>query len=109
MRKAFAVAVCAAALVAVPAAGAQVKQLSVSSPVAHGNVATLVVSVSPRATCSIMVLYKSGPSHAHGLSPKRGGTIAWSWIVGTRTTPGRWSIRVECGSAGSLATSFVVT
>jgi hypothetical protein len=30
-------------------------------------------------------------------------------MVGTNTTPGRWPIQVECGSAGSFLTSFVVT
>lgn len=61
------------------------------------------------ATCSITVYYKSGPSVAAGLYPKRGSRISWTWKVGTRTTPGRWSIVVSCGSAGTLRTSFVVT
>ena len=67
--------------------------------------------VAPNARCSITVNYKSGPSHAAGLYPKRstGGRVSWTWKVGTRTTPGRWSIVVSCGRAGSLHTSFVVT
>jgi hypothetical protein len=30
-------------------------------------------------------------------------------MVGTNTTPGRWTIDVYCGAAGSLHTSFVTT
>lgn len=102
------IAVCAA--LAVPAsAAASVRLASVTSPVSAGSYATLTVRVSRTATCSITVNYKSGPSHAQGLYPKRGTRISWTWKVGTRTTPGRWGITVSCGSAGTLRTSFVVT
>jgi hypothetical protein len=90
-------------------ASARVRLVSVTSPINHGAYATLTVSVSRVATCSIAVYYKSGPSSAAGLYPKRGRRISWTWKVGTRTTPGRWPIIVTCGSAGSLRTSFVVT
>jgi hypothetical protein len=91
------------------AAAAKVRLVSVSSPINHGAYATLTVSVSRSATCSITVYYKSGPSEAAGLYPKRGSRISWTWKVGTRTTPGRWPVTVTCGSAGTLQTSFVVT
>jgi hypothetical protein len=90
-------------------ASAGVRLVSVTSPINHGGYATLTVSVSPAKTCSITVYYKSGPSSAAGLYPKRGSRISWTWKVGTRTTPGRWPISVSCGSAGTLQTSFVVT
>jgi hypothetical protein len=83
----------------------------VTSPVSRGDYATLTARVRPSRTCSITVYYKSGPSSAQGLYPKRPrlGRVSWTWKVGTRTTPGRWPIRVRCGSAGSFRTSFVVT
>jgi hypothetical protein len=83
----------------------------VTSPVSRGDYATLVARVRPSRTCSITVYYKSGPSHAQGLYPKRPrlGRVSWTWKVGTRTTPGRWPIRVSCGSAGAFRTSFRVT
>jgi hypothetical protein len=83
----------------------------VTSPVSRGNYATLVARVIPSRTCSITVYYKSGPSTAQGLYPKRPrlSRVSWTWKVGTRTTPGRWPIRVSCGSAGAFRTSFVVT
>jgi hypothetical protein len=90
-------------------AQSSVRLVWVTSPIRHGAYATLRGSVSPAATCSITVYYKSGPSSAAGLYPKRGTRISWTWKVGTRTTPGRWPITVSCGSAGTLRTSFVVT
>jgi len=95
---------------AIPAAvSARVRLVSVTSPISHGSYATLTVSVTPTATCSPAVYYRSGRSRAAGLYPKRGARISWTWKVGTRTTPGRWPIIVSCGSSGSLRTSFVVT
>jgi hypothetical protein len=104
-------AAAAAATLALPAsASARVRLLSVTSPASPGSYATLRASVSPSRTCSITVYYKSGPSHAQGLYPKRpvNGRVSWTWKVGTRTTPGRWPIVVSCGPAGTLRTSFVV-
>jgi hypothetical protein len=86
-----------------------IRLVQVTSPVSAGSDASLTVTVSPVQTCSITVNYKSGPSEAAGLYPKRGSRITWTWTVGTRTTPGRWPIIVSCGSGRSLTTSFVVT
>jgi hypothetical protein len=90
---------------------AGVRLIHVTSPISAGSQATLTASVTPNATCSITVNYKSGPSHAAGLYPTRSTNhrVSWTWMVGTRTTPGRWTIDVRCGSAGSLDTSFVTT
>jgi hypothetical protein len=67
-----------------------------------GQSANLVVKTSPTTGCTIEVDYKSGPSTTQGLGPKTSsgsGIVSWSWIVGTRTTPGQWPIYVSCGSA----------
>jgi hypothetical protein len=110
-----AVAVAFAASVIASSAGASsasVRLVRVTSPVSAGSYATLVARVAPsRVTCSITVYYKSGPSHAAGLYAKRpiSGRVSWTWKVGTRTTPGRWPIRVSCGVAGVLRTSFRTT
>jgi micrococcal nuclease len=113
MRTTFsALAVALVIAVAAPTASAKVRLLSVVSPISHGSYATLVARVSSsRAICSIRVQYKSGWSHARGLSSKRAsaGRVSWRWKVGTNTTPGRWPIYVSCGAAGSFRTSFVVT
>lgn len=99
-------------LVLASAAEAKVTLVRVTSPVRAGAYATLTVKVSRPARCSITVYYKSGPSEAQGLYPKRTNAqrrASWTWKVGTRTTPGRWPIVVSCGAAGTLRTSFRVT
>jgi hypothetical protein len=105
-------ALLAAVVLAVPtSASARVRLVHVTSPISAGSYATLTASVTSLRTCSITVYYKSGPSRAQGLYPKRpaGGRVSWTWKVGTRTTPGRWPIEVRCGPAGTLHTSFQVT
>lgn len=108
MRRSIVILALVLGLVFSGTAAARVRLVSVTSPINHGGYATLTVSVSRRATCSITVYYKSGPSEAQGLYPKRGLRISWAWKVGTRTTPGRWPIVVSCGAVGTLRTSFVV-
>ena len=94
---------------AIPAqASAGVRLVRVTSPVSTNDTASLTVAVSPASTCSIAVYYSTTPSHAKGLTPKRGARITWTWKVGSRTNPGRWPIVVSCGAAGKLKTSFVV-
>src|SRR4051812_28514257 len=90
---------------------AKVRLASLTSPIGAGSDATLAVAVPSGTTCSIVVNYKSGPSSAAGLYSQRvnAGRISWTWMVGTRTTPGRWPIDISCGAAGALHTSFLVT
>jgi hypothetical protein len=99
-----------ASLVVTSTASARVRLASITSPASPGSRATLVATVSPNATCSIVVHYKSGPSRAKGLGAKRTvrGRVSWTWMVGTNTTAGRWGITVSCGAAGTLRSSFVV-
>lgn len=88
--------------------------VSLSSPVAPFTDATIQVQTTPGASCSITVLYKSGPSKAKGLYPQTAdgkGLITWRWRVGSNTTPGRWPIVVRCekgSDSGELRTSFEV-
>jgi len=88
--------------------------ISVTSPAAPFTDATLTISTTPGASCSIVVRYKSGPSRAKGLVPKVGdgsGRVSWTWRVGSNTTPGRWPIVVTCEKGtdhGELRTSFEV-
>ena len=104
-------------LTLIPSAHAQqleVKLASLTSPVIHGNDATIAVTTAANANCQIIVLYKSGPSKAQGLIPKSAdsqGQVGWTWKVGSRTTPGSWPITVTCLSgsqSGTLKTLFVV-
>jgi hypothetical protein len=106
----IAAAVASTAAFAAPNATATARLVSVTSPVARNAHATLVAHVVPSRRCTITVLYKSGPSHAQGLNPKRpvNGRVSWTWMVGGNTTLGVWPIQVSCGSAGSFRTHFRV-
>jgi hypothetical protein len=85
-----------------------VRKVSLTSPVRAGNVASLTVSVSPRARCTIEVRYGTVASKAKGLGPKSGDKITWRWRVGTSTPAGRWPISVRCGKSGTLRTKIRV-
>jgi hypothetical protein len=91
------------------ASAATIKLEWLTSPITAGAYATLAVRTPRPTTCSISVYYKSGPSQAAGLYPKRGTRISWTWKVGTRTTPRSWSIVVSCGTTGSLRAFLTVT
>jgi hypothetical protein len=106
----IAVLVAAAAAFAAPNTTARARLVSVTSPVRRNAHATLVAHVVPTRRCTITVRYKSGPSQAQGLNPKRPvrGRVAWTWMVGGNTTLGSWPIEVNCGSAGAFITDFRV-
>ncbi len=84
------------------------------SPAARSTDATLEIQTTPGASCSITVLYKSGPSRAKGLGPKTAdgkGRVVWQWRVGSNTTPGEWPIIVSCSKGEErrqLRTAFEV-
>jgi hypothetical protein len=103
--------VAAAVAIASPTVTATARLVRVTSPASPGSYATLVARVAPARRCTITVYYKSGPSVAQGLYPKRprNGRVSWTWMVGTNTTAGRWPIQVRCGSAGSFRASFRVS
>src|SRR2546425_481237 len=92
----------------------EVKLVSLSSPVSPGNPASITIKTVPSAQCRITVQYLSGPSKAKGLIPQTAdseGQVTWTWLVGSRTTPGTWPIIVTClsgKSQGRLQTSFTV-
>jgi endonuclease YncB( thermonuclease family) len=83
---------------------------ALSSPVPRGSNAYVEIETSPGTSCTITVTYKSGPSAAQGLEPMRAdatGRVAWSWTVGTSTTPGEWPITIQCNGQ-ILETAFEV-
>ncbi len=81
---------------------------SLTSPITAGTKATLVARTSPGASCTITVVYKSGPSSAAGLGPATAGAngdVSWTWTVGSRTTPGSWPVTVSCMADGLTASA----
>jgi len=85
-----------------------VKIVSLTSPISGGKPATIEVTTAPKASCTIVVTYDSGPSAAKGLEPKTAdatGSVSWTWNVGTTTAPGKWPVTVTCTSGGKQATA----
>jgi hypothetical protein len=95
---------CAAVLacVCVASSSAAVRKISFTSSVSPGDEAALSVAVSPRARCTIKVVYDTTVSHALGLGAKTGSKITWRWKVGSSTHAGSWPVTVDCGKSGRL-------
>ena len=71
-----------------------------SSEVAAGSNANIKIKGKPNTEYTIDVVYNSGSSKAEGLEPKISdsyGNVSWEWEVGTKTTPGTYSITVNGG------------
>ena len=86
---------------------------SLTSPIGRGSTATVTATTTAGAACSVVVVYKSGPSKASGLGPTTAGTdgaVGWSWTVGSRTTTGSWPVTITCtiGGATTSATRSMV-
>jgi hypothetical protein len=99
------------AVVVPPGAAASVHLISISAQVRAGSYASLAVSDTPPALCSIRVQYRSRhPLRGVGLTASRGtfGVIHWRWKMPTGATAGRWTVDVLCGQSGALHSSFVV-
>lgn len=84
-------------------AGAAVTKVSFTSVVSPNDYASLTVSVSPKARCTIKVVYQTTVSQAKGLGPKTGTKVTWRWKVGSSTHAGRWPVTVDCGESGKLS------
>lgn len=93
------------ALIAVGAAGAAVKSISLTTPVVAGSYASLTVNVLPRARCTGQVSYEP---NAIRLGPGTGGRISWRWRVAADTKPGSWPLVVSCGKSGTLRTRITI-
>jgi hypothetical protein len=92
------------------AAPAGVHLISVTSPVSSGAKATVTASVSPAQLCSIAVQNATGVYPTPNLKPTRpkSGRVSWSWSIAKKMPAGTWTVKVSCGTAGSLTTSMQV-
>jgi hypothetical protein len=85
--------------------------VSITSPVSRGGKASLVANTAPYATCHLVVYYGSGPTRVAGSGQRQAdgeGDISWTWRVGTRTSPGTWTIEVICDPGGSTSATLTV-
>jgi hypothetical protein len=79
--------------------GIDVSVVSFTEAVKAGSKASITVQTAEGATCTIVVIYASGPSKAAGLEPKTAdghGQASWTWTVGSATTPGDRQVTVTC-------------
>ena len=95
----------------VPAESGTIALQSVTSPVKRGSTAYMEIKGTPGVEYSIVVRYSTSVSKAADLVPKvadENGLVTWKWRVGSRTTPGTYTITVT-GGGDTLETVFVVT
>lgn len=84
--------------------------ISYTQTVAQGDTASITIQGKPNTQYTVTVTYKSGPSKAAGLDPKKSdtdGKVTWSWKVGSNTTAGFWPIDVK-GGGESVRVKFTV-
>jgi len=107
----------AALIVGQPAIGwaeLTIRLISVTSPVRRGDPARVEIHTTPAAVCDIEVVYRSGPSRAAPLRPRRAderGRVVWLWRVGKQAAPGRALVTVGCllgEQITTLRTEFTV-
>ena len=89
-------------------AGAAVRKVTFTATLSPNDTASLTVNVSPKARCTIKVVYDTVTSKAKGLGPKKGTKLTWAWKVGSATHAGRWPVTVDCGKSGRLTVKLRV-
>lgn len=85
--------------------------IKIKSPVTRGGHAHIVAHANAANICRITVYSKSGRLQSRRLTPEDPGSdyrLAWEWLMPTKTRLGAWHVRISCGSAGSLQTTFRV-
>lgn len=102
-----------AATAALAGAGTSIapQLVKIKSPVTRGGHAHIVAHANAANICRITVYSKSGRVHSRRLTPEDPGTdyrLAWEWLMPTNARLGAWHVRISCGSAGSLQTTFRV-
>lgn len=78
---------------------------SLTTPVAPGSNASVIIKTNPASTCVIKVEYDKVASKDSGLGQKVSddfGTITWAWTVEETVPEGKWPITITC-SRGKLS------
>lgn len=79
---------------------------NVTSPVAPGQNASIMVKTNPGATCSISVVYGTNASKDSGLIDKKAdeyGLAEWTWSLEPSVPLGNWPVKVTCANAKKSA------
>lgn len=70
-----------------------------TSPVAPGENASIMVKTNAESECTIKVEYDKVPSTDSGLKPKTAddfGIVSWTWTVEESVPVGKWPVEVNC-------------
>jgi hypothetical protein len=70
-----------------------------TSPVAPGENASIMVKTNAESSCTITVEYNDVPSTDSGLKPKKAddfGIVSWTWTVEETAPVGTWPVDVNC-------------
>lgn len=70
-----------------------------TSPVAPGDNASIMVKTNAESDCTITVEYNKVPSTDSGLKPKKAddfGIVSWTWTVEETVPVGKWPVDVTC-------------
>lgn len=70
-----------------------------TSPVAPGENASIMVKTNATSECTITVEYNKIPSTDSGLKPKTAdefGIVSWTWTVEETVPIGKWPVDVVC-------------
>lgn len=74
---------------------------SLTTPIAPGANAAMMVHTNPEAKCTISVIYDKTPSTDSGLVAKVAdeyGMVDWTWTVPPSAPLGKWPVRVTCAN-----------
>jgi hypothetical protein len=83
---------------------------SITTPVAPGSNASVIVKTNPASNCTIVVEYNKVPSKDSGLAPKVSdeyGTLTWAWTVEETVPVGTWPVHITC-TRGPKLTAVVI-
>lgn len=72
---------------------------SLTSPVAPGDNASVIIKTNPGSWCTITVVYDKTASTDSGLTGKTSddfGSVSWTWTVDTTAPVGKWPVTVTC-------------
>lgn len=72
---------------------------TLTTPVAPGSNASVIIKTNPASTCTIKVEYNKIASKDSGLSSKVSdefGTLTWAWTVESTVPEGKWPVTVTC-------------
>ncbi|WP_339801184.1 TadE family protein [Paenibacillus sp. FSL R5-0744] len=88
-----------------------IKILEKPNPAVANKQGKVRAKISPNASASLSVFYKSGGSTAKYLGWKQAdadGYIEWEWKIGVNTTPGSWPFVIQLDDGRSIEVMFTV-